>query len=1155
MSLPAEIPTLEASNTKNHTRPDNVFCSEDLHSRLVYCKTDPALRPPKTDHYPIIYEIDITTTKAKVTNVKNFAEVDWPAFSKHLHARLLLIDPPTEIRDIDHFEQCRTALETAIADTVEALLEVKKSTKYSKRWFSLDLKSLQQQLRSIARKSYRYHHDTFHPCHEEYRQARNNYTTALRLAKKECWNNWLENEVSQSQNPWKASKLVTKPAQDGGRSRIPEVAKSHADGSTLYVTSNADKSQAFHQEFFQQQTTPTQFLAIPDPRNTHPQPRPKFQYQAITDNQVLRSLCSLKYDKATRPGTPHNNVLRRNAEILTPFIAPLFRATFHLEYYPTEWSTSNTIVLPKPSKPDYRQPNAYRPITLSHGLGRAINKCVKDIIQYQCETHGLIPDKQYGGRSGRAATDAVIDLTETIKQTWRQQEVASALFLDVKGAFPSVITEILTHEMQQLGIPRQYTQWLQRRFDNRWTTLSFDDYESEPFEVIDGLDQGCPGSSFYWILYCAPLLDMLKGNKKVKGFTFVDDHTIAAKGKTFAETHALLEYILWKDNGVMDWATSHNCTFGINKFQLVDFTKATEVTAHTDKGKPIRTPKHGNPIEIDDHQIQPRTSAKLLGVIMDAQLNWTQHLHHAIKKGRTWLNNFSRLSKVNGGVSPSTMRRYYNAIAIPSMLYSAEIFLSPQRTITIKGNRRRVPSNSKIKMLSQIQRQAGIKMCGALQSTSNDNVNFHAVLTPLVATIDCIQQRAAVRLGTLPTTHPLHKQVKKAQRCKLKHHRGPVEELVQQYKIQPDKIATIPATQRPPAWKLRANVHIQTRKIAIQTERQLRAKGWSVYTDSSGYEEQVGSAAVLYKLGRYSTELHQRIGALTKHEVYEGEVAGLILGLHILHQQLATQPQRHDSLDITFYSDNEAALDAITLHKTKAAVELWHAFHNSLQALLDRFPWTNLTFRWLPGHAGVPGNERADRLAKEAAMGQRSSTQQLPTVLRPPLPHNPTSLIKSHRQKSQDACMHMWLASKTAKHLSVIDKNPTSKSFQKLSTSLDKIHNSILVQLRTGHIGLGAHLYRIGKTDSPICQRCNKGEETVFHFLLHCPSHHQARLTIQASLGLFGNNVSAILSKRNNLPALIDFVRQTNHLDTFPHIPPLNLDRTHTNNDKHQPLP
>lgn len=59
MALPPGIPTLEACKLKNETRSDNVFISGNGEDCIIHCQTYPALRPPCTDHYPVLTALDL----------------------------------------------------------------------------------------------------------------------------------------------------------------------------------------------------------------------------------------------------------------------------------------------------------------------------------------------------------------------------------------------------------------------------------------------------------------------------------------------------------------------------------------------------------------------------------------------------------------------------------------------------------------------------------------------------------------------------------------------------------------------------------------------------------------------------------------------------------------------------------------------------------------------------------------------------------------------------------------------------------------------------------------------------------------------------------------------------------------------------------------
>jgi len=72
MLLPNGIPTLQHWVTNKYSRPDNVFGTKDLGDLVIKCSTLPERRPVKTDHIPIAIILDISTTPAPTSPIRNF---------------------------------------------------------------------------------------------------------------------------------------------------------------------------------------------------------------------------------------------------------------------------------------------------------------------------------------------------------------------------------------------------------------------------------------------------------------------------------------------------------------------------------------------------------------------------------------------------------------------------------------------------------------------------------------------------------------------------------------------------------------------------------------------------------------------------------------------------------------------------------------------------------------------------------------------------------------------------------------------------------------------------------------------------------------------------------------------------------------------------
>src|SRR2546423_10040797 len=146
-----------------------------------------------------------------------------------------------------------------------------------------------------------------------------------------------------------------------------------------------------------------------------------------------------------------------------------------LSRFPRCLGSSLRYLLQKPCKPDYTSAKAYRPIALENTLGKVLESVIAKLISYLTETYNLLPSQHYGGRPGRTAEDAMTVLSENIYSVWKQEEIFTAIFLDVAGAFNNVRYERLLYNLRQRGIPEKIATWIQSFLNGRSTQLLFND--------------------------------------------------------------------------------------------------------------------------------------------------------------------------------------------------------------------------------------------------------------------------------------------------------------------------------------------------------------------------------------------------------------------------------------------------------------------------------------------------------------------------------------------------------------------------------------------------------------------------------------------------------------------------------------------------------
>ena len=383
--------------------------------------------------------------------------------------------------------------------------------------------------------------------------------------------------------------------------------------------------------------------------------------------------------------------------------------------------------------------------------------------------------------------------------------------------------------------------------------------------------------------------------------------------------------------------------------------------------------------------------------------------------------------------------------------------------------------------LARVQRMAAIHITGALRTTANDTLDAHADLLPVDLLIDKHCFWEALRLATLPTTHPLHSHVKKAAKHKPKKFPTPLHELFHTFPIDPPSIETIEAVRWSPKWRSKLRTNIATkREKAVEEEGNNRSE-IRIYVDGSGIEGNIGAAAVLYRNGRLRRSLKCQLSTTLHHTVHEGELVGVGLGFELLQKESTCH-------SVAFFVDNQAAIQRTNNRKPKSGHYLVDHIHSQASRIFQQYPDLPIVINWVPGHQGVQGNEVADELAKEAARNGSSPDNQLPKLFcsRHLLPHSKSALKQTHRAVLKTVASTMFESSPQCAAQRRIDPSIPSSKFQALIQGLPRCHASLLMQLQSGHTPLNKHLHHIGSVDSPTCPACKEAQETVLHRLLLC---------------------------------------------------------------------
>jgi ribonuclease HI len=289
----------------------------------------------------------------------------------------------------------------------------------------------------------------------------------------------------------------------------------------------------------------------------------------------------------------------------------------------------------------------------------------------------------------------------------------------------------------------------------------------------------------------------------------------------------------------------------------------------------------------------------------------------------------------------------------------------------------------------------------------------------------------------------------------------------------------------------------------------------AIYSDASALKDGtgIGVGLVAYDYAQDAQAVFSQIVNIGENQlVYNGELEGLALAFEYAAKVAAPLQE------IRVHADNQAAIYRLHTPSDKPA-QTWQLC--CIKACKEvNSKGATISIFWVPGHEDITGNERADALAKQAAMLD--------------FPHTEITSLAITGMRINQLSKRQWSRVLISATPAAILRNPGTylakfawKSRMQLIIPMGTKReiDSAFHQLKIGHGYNRAYLHRIDKVDSPNCS-CG-AKQTPEHLLLSCRWYNSDCLILRQDLDNSPLTLPLLLHTRRRIEATLAFISRT----------------------------
>lgn len=441
----------------------------------------------------------------------------------------------------------------------------------------------------------------------------------------------------------------------------------------------------------------------------HPQ-REKRQYVAssektsFTIKELQDAAKTIKTGKAPGPDGIPASVIKTIALEFPHILLSVYNACLATGMFPAVWKRQRLVLIDK-GKGTPITPSSFRPLCMLDIAGKLLEKLIQGRLRDDINRAGGFATNQHGFRKGRSTIGAIQKVIKTAREAWsgslKARKVCLLLTFDVKNAFNSAnwedILDALEHRFE---VKTENLEMIDDYLDKRKLIVETTEGPQE-YGVTAGVPQGSIMGADLWNANYDELLRIPLPNQ-VELTGFADDVAATIVVDSVEEAEWLVRETT---DAIETWLEKHHLKLAKQKTEMVVLTRQKWFP------KPFV-------VDTGETTLTSTRALRYLGVVIDENLSFREHLENACTKANKTVSSISRI--MTNTMGPRTKKRRVLLETVHSvLLYGAEIWADILKQKTYR------------RKIATIQRRGALRVACAYRTVSEAAVLVIAGAAPI----------------------------------------------------------------------------------------------------------------------------------------------------------------------------------------------------------------------------------------------------------------------------------------------------------------------------------------------------------------------------------------------------------------------------------------